>query len=128
MVSRNLCLENILLDSSMNVKLFNHGVHYVTNGGKYVAFPIGSPKYSPPDVFLSAMTKGNIIYSCDVWSLGIIVLEILIGKELWADLKLPQIIKKVASLVHCENGILQRILQEHHCLHILKVQKKRFAY
>ena len=126
MVSRNLCLENILFDPSMNVKLFNYGVHYVTNGGKYVSFPIGNPKYSAPDIFLSPMRKGESIYSYDIWSLGIILVEIILGKELWVDLKLGQVIRKVTSLVHCQNGVLELILEEHESLHILKVLRYYF--
>lgn len=38
---RNLSLDNILVDSKNNVKLFNYGLYYMTGEGKDVSFPIG---------------------------------------------------------------------------------------
>lgn len=38
---RTLSDDNILLDSSNRVKLFNYGMYYMTNGGNEVPFPLG---------------------------------------------------------------------------------------
>lgn len=95
---RNLQLDNILLDEDDNVKLFNYGLYYMTNGGKYVTFPIGSPKYFAPEVFLNKTRSGDLMHYCDIWSVGLILLELVLGKELWVDLKLPQIINLLTSL------------------------------
>lgn len=40
-VNHNLEPINILIDSEKNVKLTNYGLHYMTNGGQYIPFPIG---------------------------------------------------------------------------------------
>lgn len=124
-VCRNLSLDNIIFNSNneevKDVKLFNYGIHYMTNFGNYVAFPIGNPKYVAPEIFLSKMKKAHHLPSCDVWSLGIILLELFIRKELWTELKLPQIIRKISSFTLCENNVLQRILQEHQCPDIVQV-------
>ncbi|CAG7834345.1 unnamed protein product [Allacma fusca] len=117
-VCRNLCLENLLLDGSGETKIFNFGLYYMTNNGKFVSFPIGNPKYTAPEVFLSGVRKGPSVYSCDVWSLGIILVELVIGEEIWSELKLSQVLRKVASLTHCEGSVFQRLLQEHHYPHI----------
>lgn len=40
-VMKNLEPKHILVDELDNVKLFNYGMFYQTNGGEYVTFPIG---------------------------------------------------------------------------------------
>lgn len=40
-VVQNLEPKHILVDDYDNVKLFNYGLFYQTNGGDLVAFPIG---------------------------------------------------------------------------------------
>jgi len=70
-----LSLENILFNQEGQVKLFNYGLSYMTNGGRYVAFPVGVPKYTAPEIFTSAMKpNGKYLFACDVWSLGIILM------------------------------------------------------
>ncbi|XP_071452434.1 TBC domain-containing protein kinase-like protein [Hetaerina americana] len=121
-VHRALCPENILFDENLDVRLFNYGLYYMTDGGANVSFPIGSPKYIAPEVYLgrprgSTMKSGPKV---DVWSLGIIFVEIVFGQCLWPDLKLPQIIRKVLSLTHCCGTVLERLAREHCCLDIFE--------
>lgn len=40
-VCHNLEPANVLVDSDINVKLFNYGLFHMTNAGEYVSFPIG---------------------------------------------------------------------------------------
>ena len=51
----------------------------------------------------------------DVWSLGIIIMEICLGMELWVSCTLPQLISKVMLLGKHGNGghPLETILKEH---------------
>lgn len=96
--NRNLQLENILIDDQGCIKLFNYGLYYMTNGGKYVTFPIGSPKYLSPEVFLNKTRSGILMHYCDTWAVGLILLELVLGRELWTDLKLPEMIQKINTI------------------------------
>lgn len=40
-VNHNIEPAHILIDDDHNVKLFSYGLYYMTNNGRYVAFPIG---------------------------------------------------------------------------------------
>lgn len=91
-------MDNVLVDDGGNIKLFNYGLYYMTNGGKYVTFPIGCPKYFAPEVFCNSTRSGTLMHYCDIWSLGLILLELVLGKELWVDLKLPELIRKLTGL------------------------------
>jgi TBC domain-containing protein kinase-like protein len=51
----------------------------------------------------------------DVWSLGMIILELALGKQLWSDLKLAQCMRKVLSLLHIKVSVLERLAREHNC-------------
>lgn len=105
---------NILVDDSFNVKLFNYGLFFMTNNQKFVSFPIANtPKYLPPERIMG--NHGNI--KSDVWSLGMIVVEMLFGKELWSSLKVNRIIRKILS--YCKgNNVLEKIAKEHDCMNI----------
>jgi len=115
-------LENILLDSSLTAKLFNYGMFHVTNGGSYVSFPIGQPKYAAPEVFLSEAKRGTHLFSCDVWSLGIILAEVCLGRPVYEELKIAQIIQKVIDFSTCDKAVLSLVLEEHGALDILQVR------
>lgn len=118
-VVRNLCPEFLMITSDQKgtVKLFNYGLYHMTNCGKYVAFPIGHPKYMAPEVLASKTDKPFIPHSSDVWSLGVILIEAFFKRELWKDLKLYGVIQRV--LEFRENGgrggkaVLLNILAEH---------------
>jgi TBC domain-containing protein kinase-like protein len=98
----------------------------MTNSGKYVSFPIGEVKYTPPEVFLCGVNKGLQLYSSDVWSLGLILLELIMQKELWPNLKFQDIISKVVGLKNCDKSVPEQILEEHECLHLLEVTHYTF--
>lgn len=51
----------------------------------------------------------------DIWSLGIVLTELILNKCLWSSLKLGQRIRKVLSLVQSEGSIFERIAREHSC-------------
>ncbi|PSN40654.1 hypothetical protein C0J52_15758 [Blattella germanica] len=72
------------------------------------------PKYTAPEVYLSSRgTKSGP--KVDVWSLGMIVLELALGKQLWSDLKLAQCMRKVLSLLYIKVSVLERLSREHGC-------------
>ena len=39
-VHRNLCLENVLMQYNLELKLFDYGMYYMTDRGNLVSFPI----------------------------------------------------------------------------------------
>ncbi|XP_055709759.1 TBC domain-containing protein kinase-like protein [Phlebotomus papatasi] len=107
-VHHNLEPENILVDSENRVKLFNYGLFYITNSGSYVSFPIGNVRYMSPERLLGG--KNNI--KSDVWSVGIIMVELIFQVTLWGNLKIAQIVRKVLSLCNTKN-VLEKIAREH---------------
>lgn len=54
-VNLNLTPENIMLDDLGQVKLFGYGLGRITEYGRLVAFPIGDPRFTAPDVLLRGM-------------------------------------------------------------------------
>jgi len=113
-VHRSLCPENIVLTDSGDIQLFNYGLYYMTGGGVDVSFPVGHPKYIAPEVYLNGRgaKSGPKV---DVWSLGMIIMELALGKQLWSDLKLTQCMRKVLSLLHIKVSVMERLAREHGC-------------
>ncbi|KAF5294637.1 hypothetical protein FQA39_LY02769 [Lamprigera yunnana] len=115
LVHRCLSSDNILLQENKNIKLFNYGLYHMTDNGKLVNFPIVHLIYTAPEVYLDG-PKGNLSNSkVDVWSVGIILAELVLDKPLWKSVKLGQRIRKVLSLVQGNTSILERISREHNC-------------
>lgn len=114
-VHHNLDPSNVLLDDNFNVKLFNYGLFYMTRGDNnedYVSFPIGNIRYLAPERMLGQ--HGNP--KSDIFSLGLIVAELVFEISLWINMKFGQIVRKILS--YCSNGgsVLEKIAREHNCL------------
>ena len=87
----------------------------MTGNGNFVPFPIGSIKYLAPERILG--NHGNI--KSDVWSYGLIMVELVFEINLWSNLKFNQIARKVLS--YCSgNSVLEKIAREHDRLEVLK--------
>ncbi|KPI91158.1 TBC domain-containing protein kinase-like protein [Papilio xuthus] len=113
-VHRTLADGNILLDGSGRVKLFNYGMYYMTGGGSDVPFPLGLPRYLSPETILNGGGP-----AADIWTFGIILLELCIGK-LWQNLKPGPILRRILTLVHAANPA-ERIAREHDCFEAYKL-------
>lgn len=111
---QNLEPKNVLIDSEYNVKLFNYGMYHQTNRGKCVTFPIGwevlsklrmngfllifsltssfiylrNIRYMSPERLLGS--KDNI--KNDVWSLAVIIIELIFEAPIWPSLNSAQVI------------------------------------
>lgn len=112
-VAHNLEPKNILLDHYDNVKLFNYGLYHMTKGGEYVAFPIGNIKYMSPERLLGV--RNNV--KSDIWSLGIIIAELLLQSSFWPNLKISAISRKILSFCQ-SNNVFEKIAREHDKLEI----------
>ncbi len=73
-IYRDLKPENILLDGQGHLKLADFGLSKKTSG-KATTFA-GTPEYIAPEILLSVGHS----YSVDLWSLGIVLFEMLAGK------------------------------------------------
>ncbi|XP_053949913.1 TBC domain-containing protein kinase-like protein [Anastrepha ludens] len=113
LVIHNLEPKNILIDECDNVKLFNYGLYHMTKGGDYVPFPIGNIRYMPPERLLGA--KNNI--KSDIWSLGMILAELLLHTTFWSNLKISNITRKILSFCQTSN-VFEKIAREHNCLEL----------
>ncbi|XP_070553007.1 TBC domain-containing protein kinase-like protein [Ptychodera flava] len=101
----------------------------MSDGGADVTFPIGYPRYTAPEVIITepsrfiehlGQTQSGTAVSqsgpkVDVWSLGMILLELYLGCQLWPSFTLPQIFAKVLFLAkHGDNEHpLDVIMKEH---------------
>lgn len=122
-VHRCLSPENILYNKSTKlIKLYNYGIYYITDCGQYVTFPIGTPKYMSPEALVQGLKKEYASSSkVDVWSLGVILAELALGKIFWKDLNLSQTFRKILSLARGDGeNVFQRVAREHDQLETYK--------
>ncbi|GFS47257.1 TBC domain-containing protein kinase-like protein [Trichonephila inaurata madagascariensis] len=103
-IHRCLSPQNIRFDCEGHVKLSNYGLYYITECGTTVSFPIGVPKYMPPEVLARGMIDSCSSRKCDIWSLGIILLELTLEISLWSDFTLENLLKEILSLLKFDNG------------------------
>ncbi|KAJ1977139.1 hypothetical protein H4R33_006279 [Dimargaris cristalligena] len=91
-VLHNLQPSNIRVRQPDNrLKLVHYGLYHMTHSGFHVDFPIGCPRYLPPDALLAiverAFTGPDSHVPClgvvDIWSLGVILCERLTGTSFW---------------------------------------------
>ncbi|CAL1543296.1 unnamed protein product [Lymnaea stagnalis] len=121
-VHRNLSLDNILIDKQGNIKLSEYGLYYMTDYGADVSFPIGLPRYMPPEVLCSGPVKvdedtGHCVQptsgpKADVWTFGVILLELILGKEIWAGQGIEEVLMKIIELIKSDMSALDHLCQD----------------
>ncbi|XP_003741635.1 TBC domain-containing protein kinase-like protein [Galendromus occidentalis] len=117
-VHHSVSLESIQLTDALHVKLSNHGTYFITENGACVPFPIGLPKYLPPEVLLDP--KGLHSPKTDLWSLGIVLLELALRKELF-NFELEEQIALVFECASSEKPVMcilerHKLVYEYLCL------------
>ncbi|KAF2351881.1 Rab-GTPase-TBC domain [Trinorchestia longiramus] len=91
----NVCPHNILIDPFGQAKLYSYGLHYMTEQGAAISFPIGT-EYSAPEVLISGACPelrpsggGGGNPASDVWSLGLMLLRLLLCSHDTSDNCVP---------------------------------------
>ncbi|XP_059814083.1 serine/threonine-protein kinase SIK2, partial [Hypanus sabinus] len=75
-VHRDLKAENLLLDSSMNIKIADFGFANFYKPGEPLSTWCGSPPYAAPEVFEGQQYEGPLL---DIWSLGVVLYVLVCG-------------------------------------------------
>uniref|UniRef100_A0A8C0GX11 TBC domain-containing protein kinase-like protein n=1 Tax=Chelonoidis abingdonii TaxID=106734 RepID=A0A8C0GX11_CHEAB len=138
MVHRALSPHNILLDREGHIKLAKFGLYHMTAHGVDVDFPIGYPSYLAPEVIAQGFVKPSDHTQCekllpsgpksDVWSLGIILFELCVGRKggnflclfkQYHFLIVP-LFFLLFYFVGCVDDIVTVLAEEHGCLDIIK--------
>lgn len=77
-IHRDLKPENILLrDDVLKIADFGFAKHSENNS--FLRTIVGTPAYMAPQI----LNEEKYTYKCDIWSLGVITYEMMVGKIPW---------------------------------------------
>lgn len=93
-VHRDLKPENLLLDDSLNVKIADFGLSNIMTDGNFLKTSCGSPNYAAPEVIGGKLYAGPEV---DVWSCGVILYVLLVGRLPFDDEHIPSLFAKIAK-------------------------------
>ncbi|KAF2704718.1 Pkinase-domain-containing protein [Pleomassaria siparia CBS 279.74] len=93
-VHRDLKPENLLLDGDKNVKIADFGLSNIMTDGNFLKTSCGSPNYAAPEVISGKLYAGPEV---DVWSCGVILYVLLVGRLPFDDEYIPTLFKKIAA-------------------------------
>ncbi|KAK0728677.1 Pkinase-domain-containing protein [Lasiosphaeria miniovina] len=92
-VHRDLKPENLLLDDEYNVKIADFGLSNIMTDGNFLKTSCGSPNYAAPEVIGGKLYAGPEV---DVWSCGVILYVLLVGRLPFDDEHIPSLFAKIA--------------------------------
>ncbi|KAK4152554.1 hypothetical protein C8A00DRAFT_44407 [Chaetomidium leptoderma] len=92
-VHRDLKPENLLLDDSLNVKIADFGLSNIMTDGNFLKTSCGSPNYAAPEVIGGKLYAGPEV---DVWSCGVILYVLLVGRLPFDHEHIPTLFAKIA--------------------------------
>ncbi|KAL4964901.1 serine/threonine-protein kinase [Aspergillus stella-maris] len=93
-VHRDLKPENLLIDRNKNVKIADFGLSNIMTDGNFLKTSCGSPNYAAPEVISGKLYAGPEV---DVWSCGVILYVLLVGRLPFDDDYIPALFKKIAA-------------------------------
>jgi carbon catabolite-derepressing protein kinase len=91
-VHRDLKPENLLLDDNLNVKIADFGLSNIMTDGNFLKTSCGSPNYAAPEVISGKLYAGPEV---DVWSCGVILYVLLVGRLPFDDDHIPSLFTKI---------------------------------
>lgn len=114
-VHHNLHPSNILINANGSVRLYAYGLYYMTGCGQEVSFPIGFPGYLSPEEILRIGGHPCSTIQCfsgkiDVWSLGIICLELCLGRQIFDEENVEGSCEKILKLLLDERSGIDCLL------------------
>jgi carbon catabolite-derepressing protein kinase len=86
--------ENLLLDENLNVKIADFGLSNIMTDGNFLKTSCGSPNYAAPEVIGGKLYAGPEV---DVWSCGVILYVLLVGRLPFDDEHIPSLFAKIAK-------------------------------
>lgn len=93
-VHRDLKPENLLLDDQLHVKIADFGLSNIMTDGNFLKTSCGSPNYAAPEVISGKLYAGPEV---DVWSCGVILYVLLVGRLPFEDEYIPTLFRKIAQ-------------------------------
>ncbi|KAI1933307.1 Protein kinase [Ophidiomyces ophidiicola] len=93
-VHRDLKPENLLIDRDKNVKIADFGLSNIMTDGNFLRTSCGSPNYAAPEVISGKLYAGPEV---DVWSCGVILYVLLVGKLPFDDDYIPSLFRKISA-------------------------------
>ncbi|XP_054544939.1 MAP/microtubule affinity-regulating kinase 3-like [Talpa occidentalis] len=102
---RDLKPENLLLDKHQNLKLSDFGLSAQFSGAALLQTACGSPQFMAPEILLHKLYSGP---AADVWSLGVVLYNMVTGELPFKGTSLGELRTRVLSGVYQEPRYLSQ--------------------